>query len=144
MAAISSQLKNICVLSGFCYRKYKKFVQAAIDLGCAIAKRQLHLVYGEGDRELSKFVSEAAFVRGSQVLGSITNALKPLGCLPNPQTIKELVVSGMQERISEMLNHANAFIFLPGDRATLEALIKFTSLAYLNIHEKLIGLLNVN
>ncbi|KAK9174600.1 hypothetical protein WN944_029637 [Citrus x changshan-huyou] len=70
MAAISSrQLKNISMLSGFGYRKYKKFVQAAIDLGRAIPKRQLHLVYGEGDRELSKFVSEVAFVRGSQVLG---------------------------------------------------------------------------
>ena len=50
----------------------------------------------------------------------------------------------MQERISEMLNHANAFIFLPGDLATLEALITFASWAHLNIHQKPIGLLNVN
>ncbi|GAY31962.1 hypothetical protein CUMW_280910 [Citrus unshiu] len=99
MAAISSrQLKNISMLSGFGYRKYKKFVQAAIDLGRAIPKRQLHLVYGEGDRELSKFVSEVAFVRGSQVLGIITNALKPLGCLLNPQTRKELVVSAYKPK----------------------------------------------
>ena len=42
-------------------------------------------------------------------------------------TGEELVVSSMQERISEMLNHADAFIFLPGDLATLEALIAFAS-----------------
>ncbi|KAK9199527.1 hypothetical protein WN944_014718 [Citrus x changshan-huyou] len=48
------QLKNICVLSGFRYGKYKEFIQAAIDLRCAIAERQLHLVYGGGDRGLSK------------------------------------------------------------------------------------------
>ncbi|KAK9204787.1 hypothetical protein WN943_015051 [Citrus x changshan-huyou] len=145
MAAISSsQFKNICVLSGFRYGKYKEFVQAAVDLGRAIAERKLHLVYGGGDRRLSKLVSEFAFVRGSQVLGIIPKALKPLGCLPNSPTGEELVVSCMQEIISEMLNHADAFIFLPGDLATLEALITFASWAHLNIHKKPISLLNVN
>ena len=103
------------MLSGFCYGKYKDFVQAAIDLGHAIAERKLHLVYRGGDRGLSKLVSEAAFVRGTQVLGIIPKALKPLGCLPDSPTREELVVSGMQERISKMLNHADVFIFLPGD-----------------------------
>ena len=78
------------------------------------------------------------------MLSIIPKALKPLGCLPDPQTGEKLVVSGMQERISEMLNHADAFIFLPGDLATLEALITFASWAHLNIHKKLIDLLNVN
>ncbi|KAH9781036.1 hypothetical protein KPL71_008306 [Citrus sinensis] len=86
----SSQLKNICVLSGFRYGKYKEFVQAAIDLGRAIAERKLHLVYGGGDRGLSKLVSEAAFVQGSQVLGIIPKALKPLRCLPDSPTGEEL------------------------------------------------------
>ncbi|KAK9185002.1 hypothetical protein WN943_025355 [Citrus x changshan-huyou] len=45
-------------------------------------------------------------------------------------------VSDMQERITEMLNHADAFIFLPGDLATLEALITLASWAYLHIHPK--------
>ncbi|KAK9190293.1 hypothetical protein WN943_018897 [Citrus x changshan-huyou] len=96
--------------------EYKEFVQAAVDLGRAIAKRKLHLVYVEGDRELSKLVSEAAFVRGSQVLGIISKALKPLRCLPDPPIGEELVVSG--------------------DLATLEALITFVSWAHLNIHQK--------
>ena len=59
------------------------------------------------------------------MLGIIRKALKHLGCLPNPPTREELVVSGMKERISEMLNHADAFIFLSGDLATLETLITF-------------------
>ena len=57
---------------------------------------------------------------------------------------EELVVSSMQERISEMLNHTNAFIFLSGDLTTLEALITFASWAYLDIYKKSTGLLNVN
>ncbi|KAH9801530.1 cytokinin riboside 5'-monophosphate phosphoribohydrolase [Citrus sinensis] len=137
MAATSSrQLKNICVLSRFHYENYKEFVQAPIDIGRAITERKLHLVYGGGDRGLSKLVSEAAFIRVSQVLGIIPKSLKPLGCMPNPQTGEELVVSNMQERISQMLNHAYAFIFLPGDLTTLEALITFASWAHLNIYKK--------
>ena len=145
MASSSSkQFKNICVLSGFHYRKYKEFVQAAIDLGRAITERKLHLVYGGGDWGLSKLVSEATFVWESQVLGIIPKALKPLRCLSDPPTGEELVVSGIQQRIFKMLNHVDAFIFLPGDLATLESLITFASWAHLNIHKKPIGLLNVN
>ena len=45
------------------------------------------------------------------MLGIISKALKLLGCLPNPPTGEELVVSSKQEIISEMLNHVDAFIF---------------------------------
>ena len=126
-ATPNRQFKNICVLSGFNYGKHKEFVDAAIDLGRSIAERKLHLVYGGGNRGLSKLVSEAAFVRGSQVLGIIPRALKPLGSLSDSPTGEELIVSGMQEIITEMLNHADAFIFLPGDLTTLEALITLAS-----------------
>ena len=61
------------------------------------------------------------------MLGIIPRALKPLGSLSDSSTGEELVVSGMQERITEMLNHADAFIFLPGDLAILEALITLAS-----------------
>ncbi|KAK9184781.1 hypothetical protein WN943_025132 [Citrus x changshan-huyou] len=126
-ATPNRQFKNICVLSGFNYGKHKEFVEAAIDLGRSIVERKLHLVYGGGNKGLSKLVSEAAFVRGSQVLGIIPRALKPLGSLSDSPTGEESVISGMQERIIEMLNHADVFIFLLGDLATLEALITLAS-----------------
>ena len=53
------------------------------------------------------------------MLGIILRALKPLGSLSDSPIGEELVVSGMQERIIEMLNHGDAFIFLPGDLSTL-------------------------
>ena len=138
------QFKNICVLSGFNYGKYKEFVEAAINLDRNIAERKLHLVYGGGNRWLSKLVSEIAFFRGSQVLGIIPRALTYLGNLSDLSTGEKLVVLGMQERIIEMLNHADTFIFLPGDLATLEALITLASWAHLHIYQKPIGLLNIN
>ncbi|KAK9203973.1 hypothetical protein WN943_014230 [Citrus x changshan-huyou] len=145
MASSSSkQFKNICMLSGFHYGKYKEFVQTAVDLGRVIAERKLHFVYGGGERGLSRLVSEAVFTRRSQVLGIIPKPMKSLVCMSGPPIGEELVVSSMQERISEMMNHADAFIFLPGDLATFEALITFASWAHLNIYQKPIGLLNVN
>ena len=122
------------MLSEFHYRKYKEFIHTAINLGCVIAERKLHLVYGEGDQGLSKLVSEAVFIRGSQVVGIIPKALKPLRYLFGPSIKKELVVSSMQERISQILNYVETFVFLLGDLAT----------AHLNIHKKSINLLNVN
>ena len=133
-ATPNRQFKNICVLSGFNYGKHKEFVEAAVDLGRSIAERKLHLVYGGGNRGLSKMVSEAAFIRGSQVLRIIPRALKPLGNLSDSPTGEELVISGMQERITEMLNHADTFIFLPENLATLEARITLASWAHLHIH----------
>ncbi|KAK9192880.1 hypothetical protein WN944_003573 [Citrus x changshan-huyou] len=123
-ATPNKQFKNVCVISGFNYGKHKEFIEAAIDLGQSIAKRKLHLVYRGGNRGLSKLVSEAAFVRRSQVLGIIPRALKPLGSLFDSSTGEELVISG--------------------DIATLEALITLASWAHLHIHQKPIGLLNVN
>ncbi|KAK9187543.1 hypothetical protein WN944_018940 [Citrus x changshan-huyou] len=144
VATHNKQFKNICVLSGFNYDKHKEFVEAAIDLGRRITKRKLYLVYGGGNRGFSKLVSEAVYVRGSQVLGIIPRAPKPLGSLSDSPIREELVVSGMQERITKMLNHADVFIFLPGDLATLETLITLASWVHLNIHQKPIDLLNVN
>ncbi|KAK9190507.1 hypothetical protein WN943_019113 [Citrus x changshan-huyou] len=92
-ATPNRQFKNICMVFGFNYGKHKEFIEAAIDLGRSIAERKLHLVYGGGNRGLSKLVSEAASVRGNQVLGIIPGALKPLDSLSDPPTGEELVVS---------------------------------------------------
>ena len=85
------------MLSGFTYGKHKEFVEVAIDLGRSIAARKLHLMYGGGNRGLSKMVSEVAFIRESQVLGIIPRVLKPLGSSSDSSTGEELVVLGMQE-----------------------------------------------
>ncbi|KAK9177662.1 hypothetical protein WN943_026850 [Citrus x changshan-huyou] len=67
---------------------------------------------------------KAAFVKGSPVLGIIPRALKPLGSLSDSPTGEELVVLG--------------------DLTTLETLITLASWAHMHIHQKPIGLLNVN
>jgi uncharacterized protein (TIGR00730 family) len=46
--------------------------------------------------------------------------------------------------LNEFVNHADAFIALPGGLGTLEEIFHISSWAPLHIHHKPIGLLNVN
>jgi len=50
----------------------------------------------------------------------------------------------MSEQLSVMFNHTDVFIALPGGLGTLEEIFHISSWAQLNIHQKPIGLLNVN
>ena len=50
----------------------------------------------------------------------------------------------MHERMTQMLRHADVFIALPGGFGTLEEIFQIVSWAQLQIHQKPIGLLNVN
>ncbi|XP_009779809.1 cytokinin riboside 5'-monophosphate phosphoribohydrolase LOG1 isoform X2 [Nicotiana tabacum] len=52
-------------------------------------------------------------------------------------------VSGMHQRKAEMARQADAFIALPGGYGTLEELLEVITWAQLGIHDKPIGLLNV-
>lgn len=134
---LSKQLNNICVLSRFYNGEYKEFVMAAIDHGQVLAKKNNTLsLWRRWPRVIKVFFKKAACTKERQVIGIIGKALKPLGCLSSFLTRKKLVISSMQERITEMLCHADAFIFFLEDLITLEALITFAFWTPLNIHQK--------
>jgi len=100
-------------------------------------------VYGGGSLGLIGGVSIAVFLGGSQVLGVVPKALSE-GDIIGKTVGEELQVSIMSERLSIMFNHVDVFIALPGGLTTLEQIFHISSWAQLNIHQKPIGLLNVN
>ncbi|KAG6467942.1 hypothetical protein ZIOFF_072507 [Zingiber officinale] len=53
-------------------------------------------------------------------------------------------VAGMHQRKAEMARQADAFIALPGGYGTLEELLEVITWAQLGIHDKPVGLLNVD
>ncbi|CAN6463575.1 unnamed protein product [Victoria cruziana] len=53
-------------------------------------------------------------------------------------------VSNMHQRKAEMARQADAFIALPGGYGTLEELLEVITWAQLGIHDKPVGLLNVD
>ncbi|GJN23650.1 hypothetical protein PR202_gb11315 [Eleusine coracana subsp. coracana] len=61
------------------------------------------------------------------------------------ETLGEVkVVRDMHERKAEMAKHSDAFIALPGGYGTIEELLEIIAWAQLGIHNKPVGLLNVD
>ncbi|KAI9182777.1 hypothetical protein LWI28_028753 [Acer negundo] len=139
----SRKFTNICAFCRSSSGKDEGFEEAATNLGKVLAEKRMHLVYRGGNLGLIGCVSKAAHKGGSQVLGNIPKALATCDIIGD--TIGEVkIVSTMNERKAEMLDHADAFIVLPGGLGTLEELFKVTSWAQLKIHQKPIDLLNLN
>ena len=103
----------------------------------------MHLIYGGGNLGLMGTISKAVHDRGSSVLGIIPKPLAEANLI-GPSNGEELIVPGMSERLVEMINRADAFIALPGGLGTLEEIFIVLSWANLNIHQKPIGLYNVD
>ncbi|KAG5583144.1 hypothetical protein H5410_053771 [Solanum commersonii] len=149
----SSKFNRICVFCGSSSGKKTSYQEAAIDLGKELVavlefdysefvERRIDLVYGGGSVGLMGLVSQAVHDGGRHVLGVIPKTLMPREL--TGETIGELrEVSGMHQRKAEMARQADAFIALPGGYGTLEELLEVITWAQLGIHQKPVGLLNV-
>ncbi len=132
---------NICVYCGSKSGTRSTYQDAAIDLGTAIGRRGLGLVYGGGNVGLMGFLADAALESGARVVGVIPQALedKELG----HRELQELVVvDNMHDRKATMAQRADAFVALPGGFGTLEELFEVVAWNQLGFHDKPIALLN--
>ncbi|KMZ64576.1 putative cytokinin riboside 5'-monophosphate phosphoribohydrolaseLOGL1 [Zostera marina] len=88
-------------------------------------------------------ISQTVFDGGCHVLGVTPSALMPHQ-ISGESIGERLSVTGMHERKTEMYKHADAFIALPGGYGTMEELLEIIAWSQLGIHEKPVGLLNVD
>ncbi|XP_051178866.1 probable cytokinin riboside 5'-monophosphate phosphoribohydrolase LOG4 [Lolium perenne] len=136
-------VRAVCVFCGSRPGNRPSFSAAALDLGRQLVERRLDLVYGGGSGGLMGLVSKAVHDGGRHVLGVIPSALLPEEV--SGETLGEVkVVRDMHERKSEMAKHSDAFIALPGGYGTIEELLEIITWAQLGIHNKPVGLLNVD
>ncbi|TYI98913.1 hypothetical protein E1A91_D01G250100v1 [Gossypium mustelinum] len=144
-----SKFKRICVFCGSSQGKKRSYQDAAIELGrelCLVllqVSRNIDLVYGGGSIGLMGLVSQAVHNGGRHVIGVIPKTLMPREL--TGETIGEVkAVADMHQRKAEMAKHSDAFIALPGGYGTLEELLEVITWAQLGIHDKSVGLLNVD
>ncbi|KAI4297843.1 hypothetical protein L6164_037708 [Bauhinia variegata] len=140
---VRSRFKRVCVFCGSSTGKRNCYGDAAIELGQELVSRGLDLVYGGGSIGLMGLVSQAVHRGGGKVLGIIPRTLicKEI----TGETIGEVKpVAGMHQRKAEMARHSDCFIALPGGYGTLEELLEVITWAQLGIHDKPVGLLNVD
>ncbi|KAK1262595.1 Cytokinin riboside 5'-monophosphate phosphoribohydrolase LOG7 [Acorus gramineus] len=143
-----SRFRRVCVFCGSSPGKKPSYQLSAIQLGNELVERKIDLVYGGGSVGLMGLVSQAVFDGGRHVLGVIPKTLMPREDLElqiTGETIGEVkAVTGMHQRKAEMARRADAFIALPGGYGTLEELLEVITWAQLGIHEKPVGLMNVD
>ncbi|XP_021857773.2 probable cytokinin riboside 5'-monophosphate phosphoribohydrolase LOGL10 isoform X1 [Spinacia oleracea] len=143
LSGSSSRFKRICVFCGSSAGKNPSFRVAALQLANQLIERKIDLVYGGGSIGLMGMVSQAVYNGGRHVLGVIPKTLMRKEI--TGETVGEVrVVSGMHQRKAEMARQADAFIALPGGYGTLEELLEVITWAQLGIHDKPVGLLNVD
>ncbi|KAH7663220.1 Cytokinin riboside 5'-monophosphate phosphoribohydrolase LOG protein [Dioscorea alata] len=139
----ASKFKTICVFCGSSAGKKESYQDAAINLGNELVLKNIDLVYGGGSIGLMGLISQTVFNGGRNVIGVIPKAL--MGREITGITIGEVKpVIDMHHRKAKMGSYAEAFIALPGGYGTLEELFEVISWAQLGIHNKPIGLLNVD
>ncbi|XP_031495297.1 cytokinin riboside 5'-monophosphate phosphoribohydrolase LOG1-like [Nymphaea colorata] len=139
----SSRFNRVCVFCGSSSGRRNCYQDAAIELGRELVSRNVNLVYGGGNVGLMGLVSQEVYNGGRHVLGIIP---KTLMCKEiTGETVGEVrPVANMHQRKAEMASHSDAFIALPGGYGTLEELLEVITWAQLGIHNKPVGLLNVD
>ncbi|KAL6556967.1 hypothetical protein OROHE_006843 [Orobanche hederae] len=139
----TKRFTSICIFGGASHGNEPCFTEAAHNLGRTLGEKCMHIVYGGGSLGLMGRTAASAYMEGVRVLGVIPKPLaesKIIGATIGD----EFRAAKIQDRISHMSNNADAFITLPGGFGTLEELFHVVTRAQLNIHNKPIGLLNVN
>ncbi|KAI5081705.1 hypothetical protein GOP47_0001448 [Adiantum capillus-veneris] len=145
-AEIGSRLKRVCVFCGAYSGSRNVYQDATIELGKELVKRDLHLVYGGANVGLMGMISEVVHHGGQKVIGIIPKSLVSIVKMEGGiEPVGEVVeVDDMHQRKAEMGRLADAFIALPGGFGTWEEVLEQITWFQLGIHNKPVGLLNVN
>jgi uncharacterized protein (TIGR00730 family) len=133
--------RTVCVFCGCSDQISQPYLEAAKEMGNAIAERNLTLVFGGGRTGMMGVLADAVLENGSKVIGVIPENFN------NPtlahQSITEMhVVKNMHERKAKMISMSEAFIALPGGYGTFEELLEVLTWAQIGIHERPVGILN--
>jgi uncharacterized protein (TIGR00730 family) len=135
-------MKRVCVFCGSSPGARPAYASAARELGAALARRGLGLVYGGGGVGLMGILADSALASGASVIGVIPKGLATKE-LAHAGLSDLRVVSSMHERKALMAELADAFIAMPGGLGTLEEICEILTWAQLGIHAKPCSLLNV-
>jgi uncharacterized protein (TIGR00730 family) len=134
-------MKTICVYCGSSDKMDDEYLQAACEMGAAIAKRGFILAYGAGCTGMMGAVADGALEAGGQVIGVIPKMFTTPALMHTGLTRLEIVDS-MHTRKQRLVDISDAFIALPGGYGTFEELFEVLTWAQIGLHSKPIGIFN--
>ncbi|OAD91245.1 Rossman fold protein, TIGR00730 family [Aequorivita soesokkakensis] len=138
-----NKLEKICVFCGSSDGNDLAITDAAKKLGEIFAERNISLVYGAAKIGVMGTIAKSVLDNNGKVIGIIPNFLKKKEVVHLGLT--ELITTeNMHERKLKMQEASDGFIALPGGMGTLEELFEIITWLQLGLHQKPIGLLNIN
>ncbi len=135
-------IQTIAVFCGSGLGKNPLYEQKAVDLGKALYKNNIALVYGGGTRGLMGVVAKTVFALGGSVTGVLPQALNLASIRQAVVETELIVVPTMHDRKAKMYSLADAFIALPGGIGTFEEFLEVFTWLQLGYHHKPVALLN--
>lgn len=136
-------MQSIAVFCGSSPGLNPIYTAATKQLGETMAEQGITLVYGAGNVGLMGVVADAALSKNGKVIGTIPQFLVDKEVAH--YGISELIITEtMHERKQKMVDVAAGIIVLPGGIGTLDEFFEMFTWQQLGLHDKPIGILNVN
>ena len=136
-------MKNIVVYCGSNTGKDSVFVNGAKALGKEICQLGATLIYGGAKIGLMGCIADTVLESGGKVIGVIPKFLSSKE-VAHDQITEIILVDTMHERKSKLYEMGDAFIAMPGGFGTFEELFEMLTWAQLGLHQKPIGVLNID
>jgi len=136
-------IKKICVYCGSSDDIDTVYTDVAYALGASIAGKGMQLWFGAGSTGLMGAVANGALDNDGEVVGVIPELFNT-PALAHNQLTRLIVVDSMHQRKEKLAKEADAFIALPGGFGTFEEFFEILTWFQIGIHQKPIGLLNIN
>ncbi|MGY3053052.1 uncharacterized protein (TIGR00730 family) [Pedobacter sp. UYEF25] len=137
------KLKSLCVYCGSNFNGDTSVRAAVKSLAHILVKEQINLVYGGGSVGIMGILSDDVLVLNGTVTGVIPQFLmdKEVG---HKGLTEMIVTENMHQRKQKMADLSDGFMILPGGFGTLEEFFEVLTWLQLGLHNKPIGVLNVN
>jgi uncharacterized protein (TIGR00730 family) len=135
-------VQSLCVYCGSAGRVSETYRQAARDLGAALARHRIELIYGGGRVGLMGLCADATMAAGGRVTGIIPRHLHDIEVGHHGVT-RLLVTENMHERKRLMFELSDAFAVLPGGLGTLDETFEIITWRQLGLHDKPIVVIDV-
>ena len=136
-------MARLCIFCGAHPGRDGRFGDAAAEAARSIVAAGYAIVYGGGRVGLMGRVADAALEAGGEVIGVIPQALARAEVAHTGITQLH-VVQSMHERKALMADLSDGFIALPGGFGTMDEFHEILTWRQLGIHQKPVGLLNVD
>ncbi len=136
-------MKTICVYCSASNGLSKKYVDEALKLGEAIAKKGATLVYGGRTTGLMGKVAHSAKAHGAKVIGVILERVGKRKIVHH-ECDELIIAKTLRERKAIMEEKSDAFIALAGGFGTLDEVTEAIAIRQHGVHQKPIVFLNTD